>query len=62
MFAQKKAQIIKCFCGGTKSARIPFRGTKCAGKPNPLLHRHKLQRTWQIFWKLKDSNIDYSIS
>ena len=33
MFAQhfaKKAQVIKCFCWGTKSVRILLRGTKSA--------------------------------
>ena len=38
MFAQhfaKKAQVIKCFCGGTKSARISLRGTKSASGYGP---------------------------
>ena len=61
MFAHfaKKAQVIKCFCGGTKSARIWLRGTKSAsgygpwgtksvGGPNPLLHRIQCQKSLNL--------------
>ena len=34
-FFCEKALIIKCFCGGTKSARISLRGTRSASEFGP---------------------------